>query len=139
MFITKYERYEEWHPAEGGCTLTGYTAEKSYEVTEHGANWKLYQLFCDACRDFDVKQDDITETYTEWGFVKKVSTEDVTIKLVFDREGIIDEDSYVDEDGFTHEYYNSWLEVEENDRDGRYVKYIPETEQGLHAHPAIYC
>lgn len=139
MFITKYERYEEWHPAEGGCTLTGYTAEKSYEVTEQEANWKLYQLFRDACRDFDVKEYDIEETHNEWGFVKKVSTEDVTIKLVFDREGIIDEDSYVDEDGFTHEYYNSWLEVEENDRDGRYVKYIPETEKGIHAHPAIYC
>lgn len=140
MFITKYERYEEWHPAEGGCTLTGYTAEKSYEVTEQGANWKLYQLFCDACRDFDVKEEDIRTERTEWGRKKLVSTEDVTIRLILEyKSPVIDEDSYVDDEGFTHEYYNSWLEVEENDCDGRYVKYIPETEKGLHEHPAIYC
>lgn len=139
MFITKYERYEQYHPAEGGCTLTGYTAIKSYEVTAQEANWKLYKLFLDACRDFDVKRYDIEEERGEWGFVKRVSTEDITIKLVIDTTCLIDEDSYVDDDGFTHEYYNSWLEVEENDRYGRYAKYIPETKKDIHERPAIYC
>ena len=141
MFITKYERYEEWHPAEGGCTLTGYTAEKSYDVNSTDTvQGKLYFLFCEACRDFGVKEEDIRTERDEWGFKKLVGTEDVTIRLILDyKSPVIDEDSYVDDDGFTHEYYNSWLEVEENDRYGRYAKYIPETEKGIHERPAIYC
>lgn len=138
MFITRYDSYKTWHPAEGGIMLTGKSMEESIEVNSKEEAFKvLEEKFTSALKEFDIPYTDCITIVRDNGFTKEASSDEVTIRLSINRD-ILFENYYEDEEGFANETCKCYLIIDSIYNDGL-IRYYAESEQGLHARPAYYC
>lgn len=141
MFVTKYDIYSEYHPAEGGIYLTGRSVMDSEEVgTEANALNFLRGMFHKEMQEWGIPASAVNKDKHDWGTVFTASNEDVIISFFCSHEPMLGERS-TDEYGFGHEDYESYVSVVEKSRyvDRFRYEYVPESEKGLHEHPAFYC
>ena len=143
LFITEYEIYKEWHPAEGGCILEGRKVVKSYEEADTSrALSRLLSIFYSACDWFGegIKFDKIKTEETVWGFTKSYVDKEigVHILLVYDKYGYLCSNYVERDDGSISEDYSSFVLIHDNGLD-YHSEIYPETRMGLHTQYAEYC
>jgi len=143
FYVTEYERYKEWHPAEGGCILNGRKVIKSYEEADASrALSRLLSIFYSACDWFGegTKFEKMHTKETEWGFIKSYDDKEigVHILLVYDKVNPLCANHEEQDDGPIPEDYSSFVLIHDNGLD-YHSEIYPETKIGIHERPAIYC
>lgn len=142
MFITKYERYAQYDPAEGGIYIHGLSREETEEVRgEQEAKDMLKELFYKELEHYGIDANEVDVTEMDWGTRYTAGDEEVSIRFYLDNGDLVSDRCTDESDGTEYEDYHSWVEVEENSPyvDCFCYKYIPESEEGIHERPAIYC
>ena len=137
MFITTYQVYHRWHPAEGGCMLRGNEIAESVEFNnEADARDYLKKVFSENCEYFKFEDEDIIVEQTEWGVRHSVDKDGVRMVLVLKEDKPLTEDYHVDDYGDEYEDYNSYIIY--RDEEDEFEVY-PETVKGIHKEYAEYC
>lgn len=142
FYVSEYQYYETWHPAEGGIWLGGKELLKSAEFTnKQEALEYLKNKFEAACTCFNITEDQILTDIKDYGYIKTIDNAEVVICFVYNESECLFENYSEDEDtGREFEDYNSWLSVEPKDSGSKErYSYIPESKEGLHAYIPLYC
>lgn len=142
MFVSKYEVYAQYHPAEGGIYLHGLSLEDSEEfATDDAVYAMLEEMFYKELEYYDIPKSSVERTEKDWGYKLSVGNEEVSIVFVCDHKKPLTDNLHYDEDYGDCEDYWSWVEVEENSpyEDCFCYKYVPETVKGIHARVPYYC
>ena len=142
MFVSKYEVYTQYHPAEGGIYLHGLSLEESEEFCTDGAVLQtLRTQFYKEVDYYGIPRDSIRVEHKEWGDIFRASDEGVSIIFVYDFKSELVSNYHYDEDYGECEDYSSYVEVEENSpyQDRFCYKYVPESTKGIHERVPFYC
>lgn len=142
IFITTYQKYRSWHPAEGGIWLTSMEMNSSEKVEgEVNAKLALEKAFNIACKQYGIDPTTIDRTpnVDNNGYHKNAHNDYVSIFLYINNEEPVVSGIQEDNWGETYEHYESWLDIDEKDEDGNCYSVIPESEKGFHTRYPVYC
>lgn len=142
IYVTEYQYYEQWHPAEGGIWLGGREPLETKEFTDKQQVFDyLEKCFKEACEYFDIEESAIVTETKDYGYIKKAETESYFIFLKIDKELPLFENFYEDDYGYENEEYHSYVYVEPRSKyhPEESFSFKPESKKGLHARIPMYC
>ena len=144
FYISEYERYTTYHPAEGGIYISGLSHVDSAEYNSTKVAFlALMRIFKEALANLGITAENVVKnengiiTYKKDEYFVVCDYSGFKTGVLYEHEGEYDES-----DGEPLEECKAYVSIY---KDARYVDeiertvYMVESEKGIHEKPAIYC